>query len=188
MAKRSAGILLFRRRQGELEVFLVHPGGPFWVKKDLGAWTIPKGEYVEGEEPLAAALREFQEETGFPIEGPFLELGIIRQASGKLVSGWAVEGDCDPQALVSNLCEIEWPPRSHRMIEIPEVDRGDWFSLDEARKRILGTQIPFLDSLVEQCGAVALDRKDPARAHRGKTPSAEGMISSRPTTARKGAS
>ncbi len=137
-----------------MEVFLVHPGGPFWVKKDLGAWTIPKGEYADDEEPLVAAMREFQEETGFPIAGPFFELGTIRQASGKLVSAWAVEGDCDPEKLVSNSCQIEWPPRSHRLIEIPEVDRGAWFSIGEARRRILNTQAPFLDALVRAQSAL----------------------------------
>jgi len=139
---------MYRNREGELEVFLVHPGGPFWVKKDLGAWTIPKGEYAEDEQPLAAARREFHEETGFSVRGPFHELGTIRQASGKLVTAWAVEGDCDPAELVSNSCQVEWPPRSSRLIDIPEVDRGAWFSVAEARKRILITQTPLLDSLV----------------------------------------
>jgi len=180
---------MYRSGHGELEVFLVHPGGPFWIKKDVGAWTIPKGEYVDGEEPLEAAVREFQEETGFSIAGPFLELGVIRQASGKLVSGWAIEGDCDPRKLVSNLCQIEWPPRSHRMIEIPEVDRGEWFSIAEARKRIIRTQVPFLDSLVARQDGALLDGRDPARAHRGKTPSADGLLATRPVSgARKGAS
>jgi predicted NUDIX family NTP pyrophosphohydrolase len=139
---------MYRRRESELEVFLVHPGGPFWVKKDAGAWTVPKGEYLNGEPPLEAAKREFQEETGFPVGSAFLELGAIRQASGKLVSAWAFEGDCDPTRLVSNLCQIEWPLRSGRMIEIPEVDRGAWFSISEARERMLQTQRPFLDALL----------------------------------------
>ena len=189
MAKRSAGILMYRRRHGELEVFLVHPGGPFWVKKDLGAWTIPKGEYAEDEEPLAAAKREFKEETGFAINGPFLELGIIRQASGKLVSGWAVEGDCDPQKLVSNLCQIEWPPRSHRRIEVPEVDRGEWFSIPEARQRIISTQIPFLESLDAGERSAPLDGHDPAHPHRGKLASSETLVTARsPSAAQEGAS
>jgi len=127
----------------------VHPGGPFWAGKDAGAWTIPKGEYVDGEEPLAAARREFQEETGFEANGKFIELGVIRQNSGKLVSGWAFEGDCDPQRLVSNFCSIEWPPHSRKMIEIPEVDRGAWFNLPAARGAILKTQQPFLDELAK---------------------------------------
>jgi predicted NUDIX family NTP pyrophosphohydrolase len=150
MPKRSAGLLMFRRTGAELEVFLVHPGGPFWAGKDAGAWTIPKGEYVDGEEALAAARREFQEETGFEADGEFVELGVIRQNSGKLVSSWAFEGDCDPQKLVSNFCSIEWPPHSRKVIEIPEVDRGAWFSLSAARGAILKTQQPFLDELVKR--------------------------------------
>src|SRR6185437_1508043 len=124
MPKRSAGILLYRRNSRGVEVFLVHPGGPYWVKKDLGAWSIPKGEYEPNESPLDAARREFAEETGFTVEGEFIELGTIRQSSGKLVSAWALEGDCDPAMLVSNNCEIEWPLHSGRMMSIPEVDRG----------------------------------------------------------------
>lgn len=148
MPKRSAGILMFRRKHDGLEVFLVHPGGPFWVKKDLGAWTVPKGEYAEDEEPLAAAKREFQEETGFSAAGDFIELGEVRQNSGKIVTAFAVEGDCEPDKLVSNFCPVEWPPRSGRQIEIPEVDRGAWFSVEEARRRIFSSQSPFLDILV----------------------------------------
>jgi predicted NUDIX family NTP pyrophosphohydrolase len=150
MPKRSAGLLMFRRTGPEFEVFLVHPGGPFWTSKDAGAWTIPKGEYFDGEEALAAARREFKEETGFEADGEFIELGVIRQNSGKLVSGWAFEGDCDPQKLVSNFCSIEWPPHSRKMIEIPEVDRGAWFSLSAARGAILKTQQPFLDELAKR--------------------------------------
>jgi predicted NUDIX family NTP pyrophosphohydrolase len=153
LAKRSAGLLLFRRRNGELEVFLGHPGGPFWVKKDLGAWTIPKGEYEPSEGALDAARREFEEETGFKVDGAFLDLGTVTQGSGKIVSAWAVEGDCDPEKLVSNFCEIEWPPRSRRMIEIPEIDRGAWYSMDEARTKIFTAQVPFLDRLIEKAGA-----------------------------------
>lgn len=139
---------MFRRKHDGLEVFLVHPGGPFWVKKDLGAWTVPKGEYAEDEEPLAAAKREFQEETGFSAAGDFIELGEVRQNSGKIVTAFAVEGDCEPDKLVSNFCPVEWPPRSGRQIEIPEVDRGAWFSVEEARRRIFSSQSPFLDILV----------------------------------------
>lgn len=152
MPKQSAGLLLYRRSPQGLEVLLVHPGGPFWAKKDLGAWSIPKGEFAEGEDPLAAARREFTEETGFAAEGEFVPLGTIRQAGGKLVAAWAVEGDCNPAALVSNMCEIEWPPRSGRRIEIPEVDRGAWFSLTEGRERILAGQRPFLERLEEWAG------------------------------------
>jgi predicted NUDIX family NTP pyrophosphohydrolase len=147
MPKRSAGLLMYRRHNRQMEVFLVHPGGPFWAKKDLGAWSISKGEYVEGELPLEAARREFEEETGFAAEGDFLELGAVQQAGGKIVSAWAFEGDCDPSKLVSNRCQVEWPPRSGRQIEIPEVDRGDWFSIAEAKERILKSQAPFLERL-----------------------------------------
>jgi predicted NUDIX family NTP pyrophosphohydrolase len=147
MPKRSAGLLLYRRKGESPEVFLVHPGGPFWAKKDLGAWSIPKGEYSEDEDALMAARREFQEETGFPAPPNPAPLGELKQAGGKIVVAWAAEGDCDPAKLVSNLCSIEWPPRSGRTIEIPEVDRAAWFSLDEARERILKSQQPFLDRL-----------------------------------------
>jgi len=147
MPKRSAGLLLYRRRGESMEVFLVHPGGPFWAKKDLGAWSIPKGEYAEDEDALMAARREFAEETGFPAPSNAAPLGELKQAGGKIVVAWAAEGDCDPAKLVSNVCPIEWPPRSGRKIEIPEVDRAAWFSLDEARERILKSQQPFLDRL-----------------------------------------
>jgi predicted NUDIX family NTP pyrophosphohydrolase len=145
--KRSAGLLMYRRREGELQVFLVHPGGPFWAKKDLGVWSVPKGEYEEEEEPLEAARREFFEETGFTAGNRFEELGKVKQAGGKIVVAWAFEGDCDPDKLVSNTCEIEWPPRSGRMLEIPEVDRGRWFGISAARKYIKASQEPFLDRL-----------------------------------------
>lgn len=149
MAKTSAGILMYRRKPS-LEVFLVHPGGPFWAKKDLGAWSIPKGEYQEGEDPEKAALREFQEETGFSVQGELLELGTLKQTGGKMVSAWAFEGDCNPEDLRSNTCMIEWPPRSKRRMEIREVDRGAWFSSEEARLKILKSQSPFLDRLFQR--------------------------------------
>jgi predicted NUDIX family NTP pyrophosphohydrolase len=138
---------MYRHKPHGLEIFLVHPGGPFFVNKDVGAWTIPKGEYADDEAPLRAARREFQEETGFTASEPFLDLGSIKQAGGKIVAAWAFEGDCDPEKLISNHCQIEWPPRSGRHIEIPEVDRGTWFSLKDARERIKSTQIPLLDRL-----------------------------------------
>ena len=138
---------MFRRSAGDLEVFLVHPGGPLWANKDKGAWTVPKGEYEPGETPLDAARREFAEETGFLASGKFIDLGTIRQKSGKLVTAWAFEGDCDPAQLISNTCEIEWPPRSGRHLEIPEVDRGGWFSLEQAWKYIREEQQPLLDNL-----------------------------------------
>jgi predicted NUDIX family NTP pyrophosphohydrolase len=152
MVKRSAGLLMFRRKSKELEVFLVHPGGPFWAKKDEGAWTVPKGEYVEGEPPLEAARREFTEETGFAAEGGFLDLGTVKQNNGKLVTAWAFEGDCDPAMLKSNTCMVEWPPRTGKMLEIPEVDRGAWYTLAEARRAILASQVPFLDGLAAKVG------------------------------------
>ena len=137
---------MYRRTADELEVFLVHPGGPLWAKKNKGVWTIPKGEYEQDESPLAAARREFEEETGFQATGEFLDLGTIKQKSGKLVSAW-VEGDCDPAKLTSNTCEIEWPPRSGRRLEIPEVDSGRWFVMEEAREYIREEQAKLLDSL-----------------------------------------
>ena len=143
---------MYRRRGAnrEIEVLLAHPGGPIWANKDAASWTIPKGEFDGDEQPLAAAIREFQEETGFQIDGDFLELGAVRQKSGKLVYAWALEGDCDPAVLVSNTCEIEWPPRSGQKIEIPEVDRGAWFSLPEARVKIMAAQAAFLVTLAQK--------------------------------------
>ncbi len=139
---------MYRLRDRRIEIFLVHPGGPFWAKKDLGAWSIPKGEYAEGENPLDAARREFTEETGFAAKGSFVDLGTVKQVGGKIVSVWALEGDCDPAKLRSNMCMIEWPPRSGRKIEIPEVDRGAWFTVEEARERILKSQEPIVDLLL----------------------------------------
>jgi predicted NUDIX family NTP pyrophosphohydrolase len=150
--KRSAGLLMFRESPQGIEVFLVHPGGPYWSKKNEGAWTIPKGEYEESENPIDAAQREFSEETGFQSSGPFFELGSVRQKSGKTVVAWAFAGDCDPRQLVSNTCEIEWPPRSKQRIVISEVDRGDWFSLSDARIFVREEQCCFLDHLVELAG------------------------------------
>jgi predicted NUDIX family NTP pyrophosphohydrolase len=144
MAKRSAGLIMYRWRDGHLEVFLVHPGGPFWASRDKGAWSIPKGEYADGEAPLEAAKREFFEETGFAPEGKFLELGSITQSGGKIVIAWAVEGNCDPDRLTSNRCQVEWPPRSGRLVEFPEVDRGKWFPIPAAREHILKSQEPLL--------------------------------------------
>jgi predicted NUDIX family NTP pyrophosphohydrolase len=146
-AKRSAGLLLYRKRAGALEVFLVHPGGPFWAKKDAGAWTIPKGEIGPDEDPLAAARRETAEETGFTPGGDFIELPAVRQKAGKLVHAWAIEADCDPAQLRSNAFSMEWPPRSGTMAEFPEVDRGAWFGMEEARERLLESQHPLLDAL-----------------------------------------
>jgi predicted NUDIX family NTP pyrophosphohydrolase len=147
----SAGILLYRERARALEVLLVHPGGPFWARKDLGAWSLPKGEYAAGEDALAAARREFEEELGSPVPpGNPLELGEIRQRSGKRVRAWALAGDLDETGITSNTLEIEWPPRSGRRIEIPEVDRAEWFELELAREKINPAQATLLDRLLER--------------------------------------
>ena len=151
MPARSAGILVFRRRDPGLEVLLVHPGGPFWARRDEGAWSIPKGEFEASEEPLAAARREFAEELGSPApDGPAIELGQVRQRSGKLVVAWAIEGDLDASAARSNTFELEWPPRSGRTIQVPEVDRAEWFALEEARRRINAGQAELIDRLIER--------------------------------------
>jgi predicted NUDIX family NTP pyrophosphohydrolase len=145
--KKSAGILLYRRTQGFLEVLLVHPGGPYWIHKDLGAWSIPKGELEGKEDPLAGARREFQEETGFSPEGPFEPLTPVTQRGGKIVLCWATEGDWDPALFKSNVFTLEWPPRSGRLQEFPEVDRASFFALDEAGKKINPAQARFLAEL-----------------------------------------
>lgn len=148
--KASAGLLLWRRRDGRIEVLLVHPGGPLWAKKDVGAWSLPKGGIDDGEDALACACREFAEETGFTSHGPFLPLGRVRLRSGKTVQAWAFEGDCDPSALRSNLFEMEWPPRSGRKQSFPEVDRAGFFDLEMARVKIHPAQAPFLDVLEKE--------------------------------------
>ena len=150
MPRESAGILLFRRRDGRIEVFLVHPGGPFWRNKDKGAWSIPKGEVQPGEDPLEAAKREVREETGLELDGEFLELAPRRQPGGKLVRVWALEGDWDPADIASNTFSMEWPPKSGRLQEFPEVDRAAWFDLPTAREKIHQGQIGFLDELAER--------------------------------------
>jgi predicted NUDIX family NTP pyrophosphohydrolase len=148
MARPSAGILLYRRRTAGPEVLLVHPGGPFWKKKDLGAWSIPKGECEEGEDPRACALREFEEELGAPPpDRDLAALGSARQAGGKLVTAWAAEGDIDPAGVRSNTFRLEWPPRSGIIREFPEIDRAHWFPLAEARRRINPAQAVFVDRL-----------------------------------------
>lgn len=138
---------MFRRRAAGTEVLLAHPGGPFWVRRDEAAWTLPKGEIAPQEEPLAAALREFAEETGFPSTPPFIPLGELRQKSGKRISAWAFEGDADPAVLRSNTFEMEWPPRSGRLQSFPEVDRVHWFGLVQARSKLIAGQAPFIDAL-----------------------------------------
>ncbi len=153
MAVHSAGILLYRFSGGQLEVFLVHPGGPFWAKKDKAAWSIPKGEIDKSEEPLEAARREFREETGTEVKGPFIELGVLRQKGGKAVHAWASEGDCDPASVSSNTFRMEWPPKSGRYKEFPEVDRASWFSSREAKEKIHKGQAGFIEILHEKLGA-----------------------------------
>ncbi len=145
--KKTAGLLLYRIRDSAVEVFLVHPGGPFWAKKDQGAWSIPKGEFADDEQPLSAAKREFQEETGFAMEGNFMALAPLKQRSGKLVYAWVLEGDCDAGAIKSNLFSMEWPPRSGKRQEYPEVDRASWFTLESAKRKIVLGQIGFLEEL-----------------------------------------
>ncbi|HEU5312097.1 MAG TPA: NUDIX domain-containing protein [Candidatus Eisenbacteria bacterium] len=147
-AKRSAGILLFRRgTRHPIEILLVHPGGPFWERKDAGVWTIPKGEHEEDEDPLEAARREFEEETSHRPDGRFHPMPPVKQKSGKIVLGWAMEGDFDPAQLRSNTFEVEWPPRSGRKRAFPEVDRAEWFGLEEAAVKIRPEQKPFLDEV-----------------------------------------
>jgi predicted NUDIX family NTP pyrophosphohydrolase len=164
--KRSAGILLFRRSAGEVEFLLVHPGGPFWAKKDAGAWSIPKGQIEDEEEPRACAIRELEEELG---EAPALdpeqlvELGSIRQRAGKVVEAWAAEADFDPAALTSNTFAMEWPPRSGNQQEFPEVDRAEWFGLEAAREKILAAQAELLDRLVERIESGSGERSLPER-------------------------
>jgi predicted NUDIX family NTP pyrophosphohydrolase len=149
-AKQSAGLLLFRRPTSDtLQVLLAHPGGPYWQARHEGAWTLPKGGIHPGETPLQAAIREFQEETGFEPCGPFIPLGRITQRSGKIVHAWAFEGDCDPESLVSITARTEWPPRSRRYIDVPEIDRAEFFSVDEARTAINVAQAELIDRLVE---------------------------------------
>lgn len=155
MPKRSAGLMLFRRRgEDGLEVMLVHMGGPFWARKDQGAWSIPKGEHEADEEPLAVARREFEEEIGRPPpDGPLIELGTVRQSGGKVVAAWALEADVDVTEIESNTFELEWPPRSGRMREFPEVDRADWFDLETARRKLVRAQAGLLEALRDRLDA-----------------------------------
>jgi predicted NUDIX family NTP pyrophosphohydrolase len=158
MGKTSAGLLLYRRQHGELQVLLAHPGGPFWAGRDIGAWSIPKGEVGSDEELLDAAKREFQEETGLAVTGEFRSLTPARQKSGKVVHAWAVRGDCDPGRLRSNSFSLEWPPRSGRMEQFPEIDRAAWFPVGEALRRIVPGQAGFLHELVAFEGGPATAR------------------------------
>jgi predicted NUDIX family NTP pyrophosphohydrolase len=154
MSVTSAGLLLYRLRANGVEVLLVHPGGPFFRNRDDGWWTVPKGLPDAGEDPLVAAQREFVEETGFalPASAEYVDLGSIRQKGGKVVHAWAVEGDCDPATLRSNLFQLEWPPRSGRQRDFPEIDRAAFFTLADARRKILAAQAPFLDRLGDKLG------------------------------------
>ena len=144
--------MVYRPSKTEPEVFLVHPGGPYWAKKDEGAWSVPKGEFTEGEDALEAARREFREETGFDIDGRFIELTPLKQPSGKVIYVWAVEGDLDAGAVRSNTFSMEWPPKSGTLQEFPEVDRGGWFSIEKAREKLLPGQRGFLDELQKILG------------------------------------
>ena len=147
MAKKSAGILLYRIIKKSIQVFLVHPGGPYWAKKDDGAWSIPKGEFEDDEEPLVAAKREFAEETGINVSGDFIELNPVKQKSGKLVYAWAVERNVDPSIIKSNNFEIEWPPRSGKMKSFPEIDKAEWFNVAGAMQKINSGQLPLIKEL-----------------------------------------
>jgi predicted NUDIX family NTP pyrophosphohydrolase len=152
MPKKSAGLLVYRRTPRTLEVLLVHPGGPFWARKDDGAWSVPKGEYEDGEDPVAVARREFAEEVGAALDGALVDLGDVKQAGGKVVRAFAVEGDFDVSRLQSNTFEMEWPPRSGRRQSFPEVDRAEWFALEDARRKILAGQRPFIERLLAKLG------------------------------------
>jgi predicted NUDIX family NTP pyrophosphohydrolase len=150
MPKQSAGILLYRIKNNKPEVFLCHPGGPFYKKKDIGVWSIPKGEFDNEEEPLIAAKREFMEETGQEVKGNFIPLKPVKYKNGKIVYAWAMEGEIDEESIQSNLFPLEWPPKSGKYIDVPEVDRGEWFTIEMAKQKMLPALSPFLDELIEQ--------------------------------------
>ncbi|MDI3322196.1 NUDIX domain-containing protein [Pinibacter soli] len=147
MAKQSAGLVVFRKKKDELQFFLVHPGGPFFARRDAGAWSIPKGEFDDTEDPLAAAKREFKEETGIAMEGNFISLTLIKLKSGKHVHAWAIEGDVDETATVSNTFEMEWPPKSGKQKTFPEIDKAGWFNLQEAKEKINPAQVALLEEM-----------------------------------------
>lgn len=156
MAKKSAGLIMYRLRNDQIEVLLVHPGGPFWAGRDKGAWSIPKGEYQDDEDPLAAARREFREEIGVEATGPFIELAPVKQKGGKTVVAWAFKGDFDPSLLKSNTFVLEWPPHSGKTVAFPEVDEAQWFSLDLARTRIIQVQAGLLDELASRLSELSV--------------------------------
>lgn len=146
--RKSAGILLYRKRNDITEVFLVHPGGPFWIKKDIGAWSITKGEFTDEEQPLTAAIREFKEETGMLLSGDYIELTPVKQKGGKVVYAWALEGDIDAGTITCNTFKMEWPPKSGQWKSFPEVDKADWFTIEEAKQKINPSQVAFIDELL----------------------------------------
>jgi predicted NUDIX family NTP pyrophosphohydrolase len=148
--KQSAGILAYRRSENNFEVFLVHPGGPYWKNKDQHAWSIPKGEFDAVEAPFNAALREFKEETGFSVSGNFIEFNPVKQPGGKIIFIWAIEADFDPETIKSNSFSLEWPPKSGKMIDVPEIDKAGWFTPGEARQKIHKGQIPVLEQLAKK--------------------------------------
>lgn len=152
MANQSAGILLFRMINEQLQLFLVHPGGPFWKKKDLGVWSIPKGEYTDAEDALAAARREFQEETGIAVSGDFIKLQPVKQKSGKIIHAWALEGNVDPSTISSNVFTMEWPPGSGKRQQFPEVDKAEWFCVEEAKQKINPAQAALISELQNYIG------------------------------------
>ena len=169
MARKSAGILVYRFRHYRLEVLLVHPGGPFWKNKDNASWSIPKGEYEDGDDPFEAAKREFLEETGLEdISGDFKGLGELRQPSGKRITAWAVEGDCNPESIRSNTFTMEWPPRSGKQSEFPEIDRADWVSVAKSREKLHKGQVGFVDRLCEILAYNPTDDSQEEPAGRGE--------------------
>ncbi|MEP6683234.1 MAG: NUDIX domain-containing protein [Parafilimonas sp.] len=150
MGKKSAGIILYRKKNNVLELMLVHPGGPFWVKKDVGVWSIPKGEFTDDEEPLAAAKREFEEELGKKVlSKKFIELSVVKAKSGKAVYAFAAEENFDITNITSNVCLVDWPPRSGKKIKVPEIDKAEWFDIETAKKKIIGYQLPLIDELMK---------------------------------------
>jgi predicted NUDIX family NTP pyrophosphohydrolase len=162
MAKQSAGILLYRTKNSIVEVLLVHPGGPFWAKKDQGAWSIPKGEFTDSEEPLVAAKREFREELGQPApKGTYIELGQAKQSGGKVVFAWAYESDLNISSIHSNTFTMEWPPRSGKQQEFPEVDKAAWVSLDQAAQKLVKGQVPLLETLADKLGKAVAPKTPP---------------------------
>lgn len=159
MTKHSAGLLMYRFSGNDIEVFLVHPGGPFWAKKDVASWSIPKGEFSSNENSLEAARREFEEETGFPVDGKFTSLDMLKQPSGKIIHAWAFEGDCDSTKIKSNTFSMEWPPKSGKEQEFPEIDKAGWFNIETAKTKLHKGQVAFIDRLLKKLN-IQPDRND----------------------------